>query len=127
VASLKATPSALKQDLKMVGNLFETLVIRDLLIYAAANDAEVYHYKDNANLEIDAIVEGKNKEWGAIEIKLGYPNEDAAAANLLRLVDKIEKNRQKPPRFLSVITGVGSILKKRGDGVLVIPIDLLGV
>jgi predicted AAA+ superfamily ATPase len=127
VASLKATPSALKQDLKLTGNLFESLVIRDLLVYAHANNAEVYHYHDNSNLEIDAVVEGKNKEWGAIEIKLGYTKENEASANLRRLVSKIEGDKQKPPRFLAVITGVGSILKQRDDGVYVIPVDLLGV
>jgi hypothetical protein len=105
--------------------LFETLVLHDLAVYANMIGAELYHYNDNS-LEVDAIIEGRDKNWGAIEIKLGYTEEDIAANNLLRLVDKIEQDKQKAPSFLAVVIGIGGILKKRDDGVLIIPIEMLG-
>jgi predicted AAA+ superfamily ATPase len=126
VAALRATPDALKTDLKLLGNLFESLVLRDLSVYAAGNHAALYHYHDNSDLEVDAIVQGENGAWGGIEIKLGYIGEEQAADNLKRLVKKLSETNQKPPSFLAAIIGVGGVLKKRDDGVWVIPVDCLG-
>lgn len=126
VASLETNPTSLKKDLKFVGNLFENLVLHDLLIYAQAAEAKVYHYNDNSNLEIDAIIDGLDGSWGAIEIKLSPTGEEEGAKNLLRLKDKIDTNHLKNPSFLMVITGVGGVLRRREDGVIVAPIDCLG-
>jgi predicted AAA+ superfamily ATPase len=126
VAALKATPPALKEDLKLLGNLFESLVLRDLSVYAANNRAELYHYHDNSDLEVDAVIQGENGAWGGIEIKLGYIGEEQAADNLKRLIKKLSETDQKPPAFLAVVIGVGGVLKKRDDGIWVIPVDCLG-
>jgi predicted AAA+ superfamily ATPase len=127
VAALGANSQSLLDDTKLLGNIFESLVLHDLLVYASANDAQVYHYRDNANLEVDAIVQKNDGTWGAIEIKLGYYHEDEAASNLLRLTKKLSEAGQKPPVFLAVITGIGSIFRQRDDGIWVIPIDHLGI
>src|SRR5690606_432864 len=82
-AALRVTPERLLTDLQLFGLLFESLVIRDLRIYAQAADAMVLHYRDNTGLEIDSIVEGANGRWCAFEVKLGQGKVDEAAANLL--------------------------------------------
>ena len=57
VAALRATPQVLLRDLKLLGFLFESLVVRDLRVYGQANDAEVLQYRDSNGLEVDAIVQ----------------------------------------------------------------------
>lgn len=57
VASLRGTPDRLLADIEWFGFLFESLVIRDLRIFAQALDADVFHYLDNTELEVDAIME----------------------------------------------------------------------
>src|ERR1700719_3097223 len=47
VAALGATPARLLEDLQWFGCLFESLVVRDLRVYAQPADAAVYHYRDN--------------------------------------------------------------------------------
>lgn len=42
-ASLRATPNRLRNNLKALGLLFESMVIRDLRVYAQAADAQVVH------------------------------------------------------------------------------------
>jgi predicted AAA+ superfamily ATPase len=125
VAGLGASIDSLKHDLKLFGNLFESFVIHDLLVYAQANDAKVFHYNDNTGLEIDSIIERRNGDWTAIEIKLSNYYEDDAASNLLRLKQKMLDGGQKPPTNLVIITGIGGIMQRREDGVLVVPADYL--
>jgi len=47
-----------------MGPLFESMVIRDLRIYAQAIDGEVQYYKDSSGLEVDAIVQTGNS-WAS--------------------------------------------------------------
>ncbi len=56
VAAWRATPARLLSEIKWLGFLFESLVVRDLRIYAQANDAVLRHYRDNTGREVDAIV-----------------------------------------------------------------------
>ncbi|WP_394333058.1 DUF4143 domain-containing protein [Proteiniphilum saccharofermentans] len=51
----------------------------DLKVYARANDAEVYHHRDSAGLEIDAIVQQSGDAWAAFEVKQGIGMHDAPA------------------------------------------------
>ena len=125
VSALGADPISLEADLKLFGSLFETQILHDLIVYANSIRAEVRHYQDNSGLEIDAIIEKRDGSWGGIEIKLGYHQEDEAAAALLRLKKKLAESNQKPPAFLAVVIGVGALAKKRDDGVFVIPADHL--
>ena len=85
-AALRATPTALLDDLETLGLLFESLAIRDLRAYADTIDAQVYHYRDSEGLEIDAIVEAPDGRWAGFEVKLGGQSAiDQAVANLSRL------------------------------------------
>lgn len=125
VAVMRATPDRLFDDLKLLGFLFESLVIRDLRIYAQTMDAQVLHYKDNTDLEVDAIVESVDGPWGAVEVKLGPGMVDKGAKTLLAFVEKVDTKKSGHPRFLAVITGFG-LGYARPDGVQVVPIGALG-
>lgn len=125
VAALRATPARLLRELNWFGFLFESLVIRDLRIYAQANDALVRHYRDNTGLEIDAIVETASGAWAAFEVKLGQKFVDEAASHLLKFASKMESGACGRPTTLAVIVGTGYGYV-RPDGVAVIPIGALG-
>ena len=125
VAALRAAPDRLLKDLNLFGFLFESLVIRDLRIYAQANDASVFHYRDNTDLEIDAVVEAADGRWAAFEIKLGVGRIDEGAANLLKFADRVDFKKTGKPAALAVITSTGYGYV-RDDGIGVIPIGTLG-
>lgn len=125
VAVLRATPDRLLTDLNLLGFLFESLVVRDLRIYAQACDAEVLHYKDNTDLEVDAIVEMADGRWAAFEVKLGARAVDEGADSLLRFASRVDTTKCGLPLLLGVITGTG-LAYTRPDGVAVVPIGVLG-
>jgi uncharacterized protein len=126
VGALGLTIDKLMSDLNYFGLLFESLVIRDLKIYAEAGDNKVYHYRDSRGSEIDAIVERADGSWGAFEIKLGFGAADAAADNLLKFADKIDTRKVKAPASLTVITANG-FAHRRPDGVNVVPLSVLTI
>ncbi|MFA4929009.1 MAG: DUF4143 domain-containing protein [Patulibacter sp.] len=123
VAALGASPVSLRGDLRTFGLLFESLVIRDLRVYAQALDADLWHYRDESDLEVDAIVTAHDGAWAAIEIKLGPGQVDTAAASLLRFADRVDTERLGPP-VLVVVTGTGYGYV-RPDGVRVVPVGAL--
>jgi len=124
-AALGATPSRLLADLPFLGLLFESLAYRDLAIYARACGAEVFHYRDNTNLEVDVVVQNRQGDWCAFEVKLGARQVDAAAATLSRFRDRIDLKRTGAPKALGVIVSSGYAYR-RADGVVVAPITALG-
>lgn len=125
LAAVAAAPERLIQDLEWFGQVFESLVIRDLRVYSQGLEAEVFHYRDDYGLEVDAIVELRDGRWGAIKIKLGEGQVEQAAANLQRFSEQIDSTRCGPPAFLAVICAKGYGYR-RPDGVQVIPIGALG-
>jgi predicted AAA+ superfamily ATPase len=125
VAALGADPDRLLREVDTFGVLFESMVVRDLRVYAQATDAEVLHYHDNTGLEADAIVQRRDGAWGAFEVKLGATNLESAATTLLRLAAKVDPTRHGAPSVLGVITSRGYGYR-RPDGVSVIPIGSLG-
>lgn len=125
VAALGGSPRKLLADLSLLGFLFESLVVRDLRIYAQASDAEVLHYRDNTGLEVDAIVETRDGRWAAFEIKLGgEENIEQAATNLLSFAQRVDTAKTGAPARLGVIVASGYGYT-RDDGVAVIPITTL--
>ena len=125
-AALRAGPDRLLADLELFGFLFESLVVRDLRVYAQANDAEVYHYRDNTGLEVDAVIETASGSWMAAEVKLGGERAvDAAASSLLKLRNRVDASRVGCPAKLLVITATGYGYE-RPDGVAVSPVAALG-
>ena len=126
VAALRSGPDRLRADPGSFGLFFESLAVRDLRIYAQAHDAEVYHYRDNTGLEVDAIVETAGGAWMGVEIKLGGERSiEEGVRNLLRLRDRVDPDRTGPPAALVVIVGVGHGYT-RPDGVVLAPLTVLG-
>lgn len=126
-AALGATPQSLLADLKTLGFLFESLVTHDLMVYARANDARVSHYQDDSGLEVDLIVQRSDGEWAPVEVKLGSDQENAGATSVCALERKMTERGERRAAFKAVVVGVGGIAHLREDGVVVIPIDTLGV
>ncbi len=121
---LDVNPEDLLNDLKTMGLLFESLVIRDLRIYTESLNGKLFHYRDHGGQEADAILHFKTGQWGAIEVKLGNKAIDNGAKSLLKLKEKINTDAMSSPSFLAVITANGYAYK-RPDGVYVIPIGCL--
>ncbi|MBK8955000.1 MAG: ATP-binding protein [Saprospiraceae bacterium] len=126
VAALGADKNLLLNDLNFTGYLFESMVTHDLRVYAQANDAKVYHYRDSSGLEVDCIVQKYNGDWCAFEIKLGTGKLDEAAASLIKFKSILDEKKVKPPCSLNIITGTG-ISYTRKDGINVITLASLGV
>lgn len=125
-ALLRATPESLLHDLETLGFLFEALCERDLKIYAESFGANLYHYQDYRDREIDAVIELPEGDWCAFEIKLGANQIDAAAANLIEIKKQIEADpKGKPPAVLCVLCGMSNAAYRRPDGVFVVPITAL--
>ncbi len=124
VAAMRATPERLLRDLNLFGLLFESLVVRDLRVYAQACDAQVLQYRDNTGLEVDAIVETADGQWAAFEVKLGPGQIDDAAVSLTRFAARVDTDKCGAPVALGVIVGTGFGYVRK-DGVAVIPIGAL--
>lgn len=112
-------------DLETFGFLFEAMVERDLKVYADSFNAKCYHYQDYQDKEIDSVIELKNGEWCAFEIKLGANQIEKAANDLLNLKKQIEDEDGKVPSVLCVICGLTNAVYQRPDGVYVVPITAL--
>jgi predicted AAA+ superfamily ATPase len=120
-AALGATPESLRQDLAAYGQLFETLVFRDLSVYGQAGGFAIRAFSEGSD-EIDAVVV-KGIDWAGVEVKLSADPAvlDPAAAKLIRIAARMAQ----PPRFLALITSSGPSYT-RTDGVHVASVRHLG-
>lgn len=125
VAAMGGSPERLLNHLEWLGLLFESLVIRDLRVLAQGLDGEVFHYRDDYGVEVDAIVQLRDGRWGAIDIRLGQGQVEAAAEGLLRFRQQIDTGRTGEPAFLAVVCGSGYGYR-RADGIAVVPLGALG-
>ena len=127
VAALRATPERLLADPEALGLFFESLVIRDLRIYAQATEAEVFSFTDAAGTEADAIVDAGDGRWIAVEVKLGGVEAvEHAARSLLAVRKKVDESRMGKAARLVVITAADGYAYERPDGVVVVPFFTLG-
>ena len=125
-AALGLGPSALMDELPTFGLMFETLVMRDLRVYAGALQGNVRHYRDKNGLECDAVVHLRDGRYGLVEVKLGGEKlADEGARVLNSLAALIDSKKMKHPSFKMVVTAVGDCAYAREDGVLVCPIGSL--
>jgi len=124
LAALGADRDRMLKDLNTFGFMFENLCLRDLSVYAAHYGGSVFHYRDNSDLEADAIIELPDGTWGAFEVKLGEEHVESAADTLLRLRDKMNAAGAEPPACLVIITG-GGLAQVRDDGIYIAPINAL--
>jgi len=112
----------LLSDVLYMGNLFESLVLRDMRIYAQRAGARVYHYRDSYDNEADIIVQSSDGAWVAFEVKLGFGQIDAAVASLHKFRKAVDESGLQ---CLGVIVGTGYAYQ-RDDGIAIIPIGSLG-
>ena len=64
------------------------MAVRDLSIYADSIQAKLKHYRDSSGREVDAIVELRNGNYAAIEVKI-YSDENIKDA--FASLNKFEK------------------------------------
>ncbi|NEG90010.1 ATP-binding protein [Bifidobacterium aerophilum] len=133
VSALGINPTRLLENGQIFGDMFENLVIRDLLVYTSAwvgtEQPTVYFYRDDKGLEADAIIELTDGRWAAIEVKLGENKVQEGVDSLLRVRNKVMSNpysQQREPSFLMVIVGNGMYARTTPEGAYVVPITLLG-
>ncbi len=124
-AMLGASPTKLLKDLNFFGLLFESLVLKDLRVYSQPLRAELSHYRDDKDLEVDIIIVLPDGRWAGVEVKLGTAWIDEGASNLLKMADRVDQKINGAPTFLAVVTASGNAYKRQ-DGVLVLPIGVLG-
>lgn len=124
-ALLKATPERLLNDLNTFGFMFEAMCERDLKIYAESFGANLFHYQDYKNREIDSVIELNDGRWCAFEIKLGANQIETAAAELISIRNSISEENGIPPSVLCVICGMSNAAYRRPDGVYVVPVTAL--
>lgn len=124
-AAIGADDSRLLSDLEYFGQLFESLVIRDLRVYAQPLGGVIRHYRDSAGREVDAIIELADGSWAAVEVKLAASREEDAAASLHRFADNLDPARTTAPLVMMIVTG-GQYAYTRPDGIHVVPIGALG-
>lgn len=112
-------------DLNTFDFLFESMLERDLKIYADTFNGNVYHYQDYKSREIDSIIELEDGSWRAFEIKLGANQIEEAAKKLIDFKTKTENEGGKAPSVLGVICGLTNAAYIRPDGVYVFSITAL--
>ena len=123
-AAMGATPQNLLRDLPTLGQLFESLVVRDLRAYAQAIGGTVYHYHDAAGRESDAVIALPDGRWALVEVKLGGKGIEEGSQGLVALADKIDQTIMGPPSFLAVVHA-GRFAAKLDNGVFAIPLGCL--
>ncbi len=111
---LNLTTRKLLNDFQTFSLFFESLVVRDLRIYADTMDGEVYRYKDKNGLEIDTVIQLSDGRWGAIQIKMGSHLFDEAAVKLINFSDKVDQtimaSHPSLPLFLPQNMGISGMM-----------------
>ena len=124
VAALGLGPVDLVNDLETMGLLFESMVVRDLRVYAEALDGKVFKFRQKDGLECDAVIHRRNGSYGLVEVKLGGASIDQAAESLIKIKGRIDTDRMKEPSFMMVVVGTGKAYTRK-DGVHVVPVGCL--
>ena len=125
-AALGIGPNDLINDLNTMGFLFETMCVRDLRVYAEALGGSVYHFRNKAGLECDAVVHLRNGAYGLIEIKLGGEKLiREGVETLTSLTESIDTSKMKEPAFRMILTAADQYAYRREDGIFVVPVGCL--
>ncbi|UYQ78371.1 DUF4143 domain-containing protein [Glutamicibacter sp. JL.03c] len=116
-----AEPATNNGDRTRLGDFFEALAALSLQTYAAANDAQVSHFRDHdGRHEIDFIVHRGHAEAVGFEVKLKSSITDHDVRHLLWLKESA------PDQIVDlVVINTGAYAYRRPDGVAVIPLALL--
>lgn len=122
-ACLDLTTEKLMDDLRTFGLMFEALVERDLKIYMEYLDGSLYHFRDNTTgLEVDSILEFRDGEYAAVEIKLGFNQVEDAKKSLISFYN----NMIKKPKFMCIVVGFTDVIARDPDtGIYIVPVTAL--
>ena len=122
-ASLHLTSEKLLGDHETFGLLFEALAERDLRIYARFLEGHLYHFRDNASGdEVDAIIEFKDGQYAAFEIKLS----DGSITDAIHSLSRFNENVKKKPAFMCVIVGhCEAVMRDPETGIYIVPLTSL--
>lgn len=105
-----------------MGQLFESLVTLSIRVAGQAAEAKVGHLRTrNGDHEVDLIVEGLDGALIACEVKLTANVGDDDVKHLIWLRKKLGDNLTD-----TIVITTGTHAYRRGDGVAVIPLSLLG-
>ncbi len=122
-ACLNLNVDKLLQDHETFGLMFEGLVERDLRIYADYLEGHLYHFRDNVSGdEVDAIIEFKDGNYAAFEIKLS----DGSIQDAINSLSRFYKNVSRKPSYMCIIVGhLGAVMRDPATGVYVVPLTSL--
>lgn len=126
-AALLASEDDLRMDSQTFGAVFESLVLRDLKVYAESLGGHLYYYRDKAGRESDGVIHLSDGKWCAVEVKLGS-NEEAieeGAESLKRFLSNVDTGVMREPSFMMVLTATTNYAYRRKDGIYVVPIGCL--
>ena len=122
-ASLGLDIEKLMYDHETFGLLFESLVERDLRIYADYYGGHLFHFRDNVSGdEVDAIIEFKGGDYVAFEIKLS----DGSVDDALKSLATFYRYAKKKPKAMCVIVGhLEAVMQDKETGIYIIPFTSL--
>ena len=124
-AALNLSEDNMFLDMNTFGLLFESLVIRDLRIYCNSIGANVYHYRDKAKREADAVIVFDDESWALVEVKLCNEEDiKEASKKLIELSNDVDDTRHPKPSLLMIVTATQTAYVDV-NGVYVVPIACL--
>lgn len=125
-AALGYDADRLADDPDRFAAIFTAMVIHDLRAYLEGTGAQLWHYRDETGLAIDAIIEYPDGRWAAIQTSLGDHHAiDAEIALETLRDDRLDVDQVGQPRFLAVITG-GTHATTTRNRPHTIPLAILG-
>lgn len=122
-ACLDLSVSKLLLDFNTFVFLFESLVEHDLRVYMNYLDGSLYHFRDNVSGdEVDSILEFKNGDYAAVEIKLTSKGIEEAKKRLVTFYENVKVK----PKFMCIIVGYyEAIIKDEETGIYIVPLTSL--
>ncbi len=118
---LEAPVGTHRDDRSLLGHLFESLVTRDVRVYAQSCDARVGHLRTwNGAQEVDLIVE-HDRGVLAVEVKLAAEANPRDTRHIRWLRDRLG-----PALLDAVVVTTGRRAYRDDDGIAVVPAALLG-
>ena len=140
IAALGLSPDYFNNDLDLFGHVFENMVLRDLMVFAQANNAKLMHYADDTGLEADAVFQAEDGRYALIEIKTGANKIPEAEKSLLKFKDVIKNHNRlalsnpehpkavyREPSALIIVCGTAEIGYTTASGVKIVPVGCLGL
>ena len=87
--------------------------------------ADVYHYRDKADREADAVISFADGSWALVEVKLSDKEQiKEASKKLVELAADIDEKEHPKPAFLMVITTQNVAIQDE-NGVYTVPLGCL--